>query len=454
MPYSTCLSRTRRHAARTIKAHSIDGNNTNDGHDRDDLPDADEATTNALVKSLLLSFLATQNRSFFASKAFVEAVMAFYERGYSLDAIKNSVTFSTISLGSMNEPMMLDVMLTWATCVFVTLEESEGKKCGIAGGEQEAGSVAGLRNNSRMWIQKYKDEGLTFTDLVMQQKVQEMTQEGSAGEFMRVMQQNARLVLLTLEMVRAKGDASSGESSVDFSLPGFVSGMLEMPEDPLEEEDRIGCRALAVRLLLAFNAAALGYLVGARAFVETAGHAYVCGWTADDVYLSLEGGEFEQGGGFQVQVARPPGGTSVSQALFSRWLSIVFMTMAKLGVVHPKASDPEATGWAWVCSLHGPGHSSGSMDPTSSTEDIGGSLEAHGIFDFVVHTLMEKAESESEEEEIDLDAAPKDYFDGFTFKYEDPNLTRISSFALVLVQQVSLVEMTRQMIEPRLEMRK
>ena len=76
--------------------------------------------------------------------------------------------------------------------------------------------------------------------------------------------------------------------------------------------------------------------------------------------------------------------------------------------------------------------------------------EAHGIFDFVVKTLQDKAESASEEEEVDLDAAPQDYFEGFTFKYEDENLTRVSSFALVLQQQVSLVEMTSLLITPRL----
>ena len=413
----------------------------------EDAQDLSEATTNALVKSLLLSFLASQNRSFFASKSFVETVVVFYQRGYSLDAIKNAATFNTISLGSMNEPTMLDVMLAWATCVYVTMDELDASSADRED-KEETGSVAGLRGMAKMWIQKHREEGLTFQGLLMQQNVQEMTQESSSGEFVRVMQQNARLVLLTLEMVEMAEGGEVGEDAVpcplDMSMPSFVEGLLKMPEDPLEEEDRIGCRPLAVLLLLAFNAAALGYLVGARTFVETAAHMYVCGFTADDVFLSLSQFEFEQGGGFQVRVARPPGGTSVSQALFSRWLSIVYMTMAKLGVAHPKASQAE--GWAWVCSLQ----SNASSSDLMASGDIGGSLEAHGIFDFVVKTLQDKAESASEEEEVDLDAAPQDYFEGFTFKYEDENLTRVSSFALVLQQQVSLVEMTSLLITPRL----
>ena len=134
----------------------------------------------------------------------------------------------------------------------------------------------------------------------------------------------------------------------------------------------------------------------------------------------------------------------MSVVLFGRWLSIVYMTMAKLGVSHPKAA--EAQGWAWVCSLQ----SQQQGNAVAITDDVGGSLEAHGIYDFVVHTLEEKQETESEGEEVDPDVPSKDFFDGFTFKYEDPLLTSCSAFALVLVQQVSLVEMTKQLVLPRL----
>jgi hypothetical protein len=418
-----------------------------EGRYEDSLDSRQQDPTAALIKALLLSFLASQNRSFFASKSFVETVMVMYDKGYTLDAIKNAATFGTISSGSMNEPKMLDVMLAWVACVYVTLDELKKQEVGgdgVTAGKvsEESGSVKALRDMAKVWIQKFNEDDLTFEGLLLQQNMQEMSQQGSAGEFLRVMQQNARLVLLTLEMLRTGKQA---EGNLDFSMPGFVNGMLDIPQDPLDYEDRVSCRSLAVSLLLAFNAAALGYLVGARAFVETAAHMYVCGWTADEVYLSLKKDEFEQGGGFQVRVARPPGGTSVSSALFVRWLSIVYMTMAKLGVAHPKAADAE--GWAWVCSLQDQG-----QDGAKSVDDVGGSLEAHGVYDFVLHTLREKMESESEEEEIDLDAPPKDYFEGFTFKFEDPDLMMVSSFGLVLVQQVSLVEMTKEMVDARLRL--
>jgi hypothetical protein len=41
--------------------------------------------------------------------------------------------------------------------------------------------------------------------------------------------------------------------------------------------------------------------------------------------------------------------------------------------------------------------------------------------------------------------------DGFSIKFEDPDLMRTSAFALVLSQQISLVDLTRELIEPRID---
>ncbi len=406
------------------------------------------------VKGLLLSFLASQNRSFFASKCFVEVVQEMYKRGYSLDSLKRMVTFGTLSAGSMEEPMLCDVMLTWLTCVFVTLDE-----IGVARYEDEGtaeeettedGMVAGLRDIARIWIKQFNEDGMTLSKLLMQQSMNDISDEGGPGGFVKVMQQNARLVLLTLEVVRDSGDPTSmplaqGEepSGSNFVLTGFIRGMFDMPEDPLDHEHGMSdCRAASVRLLLSFNGAALGYLVSAKSFVETAAHCYVSGWTADDIYSSLLREEFEQSGGL-VKVARPHGGTNVSAALFARWLSIVYMTMAKLGVAHPRASTEE--GWAWVPSL-------GKSGP-SDDEGFSGSLEAHGVYDFVCHTLSQSTEQDEESSSTDdqnPDEAPDDYVSGFSFRFEDPDLIKHSGFALVVMQQISLVNMTKQLVEPRL----
>lgn len=426
--------------------------------------DKDASIENTAVKGLLLSFLASQNRSFFASKCFVEVVQEMYKRGYSLDSLKRMVTFGTLHAGSMEEPMLCDIMLAWLTCVYVTLEEIGLSKYEDGDGDtptitsSEDGMVAGLRDIARIWITQFNEDGMTLSRLLLQQNMNDIySEESGSGDFVKMMQQNARLVLLTLQVVRDSGETTvlplvernEDVDSENFQISGFIRGMIDMPEDPLDHEHGMSdCRAAAVRLLLSFNGAALGYLVSAKSFVETAAHCYVSGWTADEIYLSLLPEEFEQSGGL-VKVARPHGGTNVSATLFARWLSIVYITMAKLGVAHPQASTKQ--GWAWVSSL-------GGRDDASDEDSFSGSLEAHGVHDFVCHTLRSDAENESgkaDTSEItnnvqDLDAPPADYLSGFSFKFEDPDLIKHSGFALVVMQQISLVTMTRQLVEPRL----
>ncbi|KAI8101959.1 hypothetical protein M9434_007020 [Picochlorum sp. BPE23] len=421
----------------------------------------DGRTEHVFSQALLLCFLACQNRSFFASKCFVECVIGMYKRGYSLDAMKRIVTFGTLSAGGMEQPMMQDIMLTWMTLVYLTLDEiglvKDGKAAAAAVQEtdDDEGSsssegmdsntssvmIRGLRDIATTWIDQFKN-GMTLRQLQLQQSMQGLsTADEEPGEFVRVMQQNSRLVLLALQVVRDSGetcekisldinhsddDDSVIESPLHYAMTGFIRGMMDMPADPLDgrvssrEED---LRETAVRLLLSFNGAVLGYLSPAQSFVSTAAYCYVSGWTADEVYMVLRPEEFEQSGGL-VKVARPPGGTNASATLFARWISIVYMTMAKLGVMHPKAS--ESQGWAWV----------GSAD-----EGGGGSLEALGVSDFITHTL--RAASDTPVQETSVDG-------GFSFKFEDPDLMRQSGFALVLMQQISLVHMTKQLVENRL----
>ncbi|KAI8102486.1 hypothetical protein M9435_006086 [Picochlorum sp. BPE23] len=423
----------------------------------------DGRTEHVFAQALLLSFLACQNRSFFASKCFVECVIGMYKRGYSLDAMKRIVTFGTLSAGGMEQPMMQDIMLTWMTLVYLTLDEiglvKDGKAAAAAAVQEtddDDGSegmdsntssvmIRGLRDIAKTWIDQFKN-GMTLRLLQLQQSMQGLsTADEEPGEFVRVMQQNSRLVLLALQVVRDSGetcekisldinhsdddDSVMIESPLHYAMTGFIRGMMDMPADPLDgrvssrEED---LRETAVRLLLSFNGAVLGYLSPAQSFVSTAAYCYVSGWTADEVYMVLRSEEFEQSGGL-VKVARPPGGTNASATLFARWISIVYMTMAKLGVMHPKAS--ESQGWAWVGSADG------------QQEGGGGNLEALGVSDFITHTL--RAASDTPVQETSVDG-------GFSFKFEDPDLMRQSGFALVLMQQISLVHMTKKLVENRL----
>lgn len=427
-----------------------------------------EKVEQVFAKALLLSFLACQNRSFFASKCFVESVIEMYRRGYSLDSMKRIITFGTLAAGGMEQPMMQDIMLTWMTLVYLTLEEIgfskyDGVKDMDLQDKQSDSMVEGLRGLAGMWIQKFCDEGVTLSGLQLQQSMQSISQQEQPGDFVKIMQQNARLVVLTLHIIRdsfkdqnvtvlplpQEGEDGAFVPSNHYHMTGFFQEMIRMPDDPLNEctpeysESDSHRRAAAIKLLLSFNGAALGYLMPAQTFVETAAYCYVSGWTADEIYLSLKQDEFVQSGGL-VKVGRPPGGTNISATLFARWLAIVYMTMARIGIAHPKAAV--AVGWAWVCSLN--------TSNDDEDEDYGGSLEAHGVFDFVSHTLASfeapvEAQQETTRPDVDMDAVEEGELSGFSFRFEDPDLMKASGFALVLMQQVSLVQMTNELCKNR-----
>ena len=83
-------------------------------------PEAESAEEAAFCRALLLSFLASQNRSLFGAKCMVETLVELYRRGYTLDDVKVFVTLGT--LGKLT-PLLQDVMLAWAGVVMLTLEE-------------------------------------------------------------------------------------------------------------------------------------------------------------------------------------------------------------------------------------------------------------------------------------------------------------------------------------------
>eukprot|EP00889_Picochlorum_renovo_P005826 jgi/Picre1/32856/NNA_008185.t1 len=225
-----------------------------------------------------------------------------YKRGYSLDAMKRIVTFGTLSAGGMEQPMMQDIMLTWMTLVYLTLDE--------IGLVKDAKLLLLLLCRKQMMMMKdhHRQKGWVCRLLMRNQG----NLSGYAAEF----------------QIGALGSSSDDDDSViesplHYAMTGFIRGMMDMPADPLDgsvssrEED---LRETAVRLLLSFKWCCLGYLSPAQSFVSTAAYCYVSGWTADEVYMVLRPEEFEQSGGL-VKVARPPGGTNASATLFARWIS-------------------------------------------------------------------------------------------------------------------------------------
>lgn len=295
-----------------------------------------------------------------------------------------------------------------------------------------------------------------------------------------MMQQNSRLALITLEVVRDAGlptavplaqprapesaaeeeeadaaaaaaDAEAADAATPSSAPAppaprasvdFIEGFLleeealaaggaadgaapQLPAPPRR------VRGAAVRLLASFMGAALGSHLSAWAFVEEATRCYCRGWTADELFLALRDEEFAQvrggaqarrrawaagsgilstgraqilaadgppppssssgvsacarplqsGGVVPIGVASLPGGLNVSATLFARWLSVVYISLVQMGVMHPGAT--EQAGWAWVCSLGRDGGGAGGM-------------EAHGVAEFVSGTLRVASEEDGQ----------------------------------------------------------
>lgn len=92
----------------------------------------------------------------------------------------------------------------------------------------------------------------------------------------------------------------------------------------------------------------MGYLRPAQSFAILGTEAYDAGFTVDDIVDQLRTEEFVQSGGVMgFRLARPPRANQpITLALFSRWLSVVFMALAQLGVVYPGPKD--RIGWAWT----------------------------------------------------------------------------------------------------------
>jgi hypothetical protein len=172
----------------------------------------------------------------------------------------------------------------------------------------------------------------------------------------------------------------------------------------------------------------------------------------------------QSGGVLAIHIANTPGNRNVSAAVFARWLSLVYMSLAQMGVPHPGAMEQD--GWAWVS---GGGSSSGSAaqaEGASASGDGGSSegssesttLEAYGLADFVVHTLRNEERKEqrgggkpgsssgsgdaSGEGAVEgvLLRKPKEVLREGFLSIEDPNLLSTSPTALVMSQQISLVQ--------------
>ncbi|GAB4814423.1 hypothetical protein N2152v2_001469 [Parachlorella kessleri] len=546
----------------------------------------EDAVEQGYRKALLLAWFASQSKALFAAKCLVETVVQMYRAGYTLDDVKLSISLGGLEYGGqLLSPLHEDLLLSWVAIVMMTLKQVGVPLSneGAARLQTRGGSGELTEGSSRMTrgMQNFVKQIFTLylngTDLYRLQLAQSMAgnapkmEGGEGGEgpspAMQIMQQNTRLVIITLEVVKGMGlptevaltqspapsagpaaaaaaaagssasaseagaaeeegsdsedaeDADAPSSSISSSpfgqfgpvgyIPSFLPpahGSLRVPgaavasiaasahparssgsssdgggSSNCKVEGAAGTgesvslqeqqRAAAVRLLIGFMGAAMGWLYSTWDFIDSVADCYQLGWTADELFTQLKDEEFAQSGGvLPVGVAGMGSPQQISASLFANWLSLVYMTMAQLGVPHPGAG--EQLGWAWVASV-------------PEDEALGpAELQAQGIAGFVSKALEREAQREAQQAaaagtadaaataggtagrsaagggaSLSDDEAPPGWTaaaeapahrlsqqqQGFAV-IEDPDLAKTSGFALLLSQQLSLVQMTRQRV--------
>jgi hypothetical protein len=443
-----------------------------------------------------------------------------YRRGYTLDNVKLDLTLANLTTGDPLKPIMLDILLTWTAVVMMTLQTiglpllPEGAARAARRAQQQSQPLQNddepAEHEDRMsqaleWFAKdCIHKFLNGTNLFRLQLQQSMAAPIGAdnpeiagrSQAVDVMQQNTRLAIITLELVKSSGMPTTMALDVKMGIEGeegevnegeteeeeddelqkrrntmpptritYIDGFIDaskVPSSVLQGDERAAAiRSAATRLLVTFNGAALSYLRSARDFVEQLYLCYSAGWSADEIFTALYDEEFAQSGGISFSIANTPGGRPINAALFARWITLSYMAMALLGVEHPGAN--QKAGWAWVKDLNG-----------ASGVSSGGGLEAHAIAEFVSSTLRIASENDEEsagdgsdeessqqksrkwgvakksaaetEESMDTVAPREDgqeSFGAFTNGFEDPTLRTTSSFALILAEEISLIRLTR-----------
>eukprot|EP00882_Tetradesmus_deserticola_P011453 GHRQ01012116.1.p1 GENE.GHRQ01012116.1~~GHRQ01012116.1.p1 ORF type:complete len:296 (+),score=142.07 GHRQ01012116.1:449-1336(+) len=216
------------------------------------------------------------------------------------------------------------------------------------------------------------------------------------------MQQYTRLVIIALEVAAACGVPTQKQLNNPTSLlapSGYTAAWRSDSSSSTHSSEGLvtaaaavrncgGQRALAVRLLIAFVGGVIGVPASMRSFITYALEAYERGISAAELYQQLQPAEFLQTGGLVPTVPRPEVQQEVNQALFGRWLSMVYMAAAQMNAVFPAAADEP--GWAWY----------GGEDE----------VQANAMADFVAKTLARlQAEAAEAAGAVDADKPHEDW---------------------------------------------
>lgn len=432
---------------------------------------ADAAPTSTSERSredaLLLAYYASQNQSLFAAQCFVESVLDAYTRGDNVDSLQTALQLKNMQQGgSLLQPQDESLMLSWIILVMLAAKEvgvavavagstaqqqqqqqepptagaagSSSSAADATGGSQAAAAAAaadgisttfsrevlGLLQFAKQAAKLWFEEGYNVQKLQSLQATVASDPSQGQSQFLVMMQQYTRLVIITLEVAACcklptarplDNDTSlhapSGYTAAwDTPLPPYASMQQQQSDGSGSGSDpaaaavglvtaaalaagKGGLRAHAVKLMTAFVGAVIGSPYSMRAFVLAALEAYEAGVPAEALHKQLADQEFAQTGGLVPAIPQPEVLIEVNRTLFGRWLSLVYMAAAQMNAVFPGAG--QHSGWAWY----------GGEDE----------VQANAMAGFVAQTLLRLQEEQDaaaaagqEQQDMDVAAAPQD----------------------------------------------
>jgi hypothetical protein len=434
--------------------------------------DIPTSSTDSRDDALLLAYYASQNQSLFAAQCFVECVLDAYSRGDDVDSLQTALQLKNMQQsGSLLQPQDENLMLSWIILIMLAAKEvgvaaaadaaqqpgtpdakqqqqqqqqqqaagTEAASSASAAGADAAKAAAvgistafsrevlGLLQFAKQAAKLWFEEGYNVQKLQSLQATVASDPEQGQSQFLQMMQQYTRLVIITLEVAaccklptvrlldndtslsapsgytaawaaplplysstqqqQQASSSASGKSSSSIEAVGLVTAAALSAK-------KGGLRAHAVKLMTAFVGAVIGSPYSMRAFVLAALEAYEAGVPAEALHKQLADQEFAQTGGLVPAIPQPEVLVEVNRTLFGRWLSLVYMSAAQMSAVFPGAA--QHTGWAWY----------GGEDE----------VQANAMAGFVAQTLLRLQEEAAaaaaaaagSDQDMDFAAAPQD----------------------------------------------
>ena len=145
-PAADCTSRGRQPICQGIGKRGSTSNR-NGPHWLQDAPHLSPAA----LEALLGAWFASQNRSLFAAKCFIETVLELHRGGTSLGSVQLGVSTASLeSRQTLLTPLEQDILLLWVAIVMLTLEEVGVPRHGQVRGAAPCRSST--RSNSMCWV--------------------------------------------------------------------------------------------------------------------------------------------------------------------------------------------------------------------------------------------------------------------------------------------------------------